>query len=180
MVSEILPSFNTEPKQRVELVDDNARKFVVNPIDYVFLENNSATRYLIETDWLIIGQDSEKKVVRKQFENGDVQMLLISKVTIDGKRTAKKEKITEEQYDEHRIRSVCHVEKVRYDFKYPQDGVEFDVKYDEFVDSDLRILEVDASTESERELFTPEEYFSVLHEVTGDLQYYGYRVANLA
>jgi len=168
-----------KPELEKIVLDDNARKFVVSIIDPEFLEVNNAINHLLVTDWLETGEDNEKKVARKKFENGDVQILLISKVTIDGNRTSEKEKITEEQYKGLLTNSIRHVEKMRHEFKYLQDSVEFDIKYDEFTDSSLRVLEVDASTDTERESFTLNEQFVGAREVTGDLQYYGYRVADI-
>lgn len=169
----------SQPEQNKVILDDNARKFIVESIDPSFLETNNATSYLLVTDWLETGENNEKKLARKEFENGEVQILLISKVTVDGNRTSKKEKITEDQYKELLIGSTRHVEKMRYEFKYIQHSTEFDIKYDEFTDSILRVLEVDTSSNADRELFTVDEQFNGAREVTGDLQYYGYRVAEI-
>lgn len=169
----------TKPEHEKIVLDDNARKFVVSTINPELLEVNNATSYLLVTDWLETGEDDEKKVARKEFENGDVQILLISKVTIDGNRTSEKEKITEEQYKEFLTGAIRHVEKRRHEFKYLQASVEFDIKYDEFTDSSLRVLEVDAPTDTERESFTLNGQFVGAREVTRDLRYYGYRVADM-
>lgn len=171
--------WNMQERRQKEVLEDNARKFVISTINPEFLKASNTTGYLLVTDWLETGEDNEKKLARKEFENGDVQILLISKVTVDGNRTSEKEKITEEQYEELITGSISHVEKMRYEFKYIQDGVEFDIKYDEFMDSSLRVLEVDASSDADRELFTADERFKGAREVTGDLQYYGYRVAEI-
>lgn len=169
----------TNPELEKVVLDDNARKFVVSTIDTELLEANNSKSYLLVTDWLETSKANEKKVVRKEFGNGDIQLLLISKVTIGSNRTSEKEKITEEQYKELLAGSIRHAEKMRHEFKYPQDGIEFDMKYDEFTDSNLRVLEVDASTDVERELFTLNNQFVGAREVTGDLRYYGYRVADI-
>lgn len=175
------PNFEklSQPEQDKVVLDDNARKFIVEPIDPRFLETNNATSYLLVTDWLETGEDNEKKLAHKEFENGDVQILLISKVTVDGNRTSEKEKITEEQYKELLTGAIRHVEKRRHEFKYLQASVEFDIKYDEFTDSSLRVLEVDAPTDAERESFTLNGQFVGAREVTRDLRYYGYRVADM-
>lgn len=55
----------------------------------------------------------------------------------------------------------------------------FSVKYDKFADSKLSILEVDASSEERRESFDPEGFPAELEEVTSDIRYYGYRVAEV-
>lgn len=179
MISELNLEQSNQPKQEKLVIDDNARKFVVDSIDPHLLEASNATSYLLVTDWLETSENNEKKIARKEFENGDVQILLISKVTIDGNRTSEKEAITEDKYDELIKGSIRHVEKVRHEFKCTQNGTEFDMKYDEFTDSSLRMLEVDATTDAERESFTSDEQFAGVREVTGDLRYYGYRVANM-
>jgi hypothetical protein len=51
------------------------------------------------------------------------------------------------------------------------------MKYDEFADDELRLLEVDAASEEERGAFSPSDFPSKLDEITGDMQYYGYRIA---
>ncbi len=171
--------WNIEQEQQKEFLEDNARKFVVDTISSEFLETNNATSYLLVTDWLETRGDNEKKIVRKVLEDGTVQMLLISKVTIGGNRTSEKEKITEQRYKKILADSILHVEKRRYEFKHTQAGTEFDIKYDVFTDSSLRVLEVDALSDVERESFVPSVMLNGLREVTGDLQYYGYRVADI-
>jgi len=41
------------------------------------------------------------------------------------------------------------------------------------------MLEVDASDERERNSFSPDDFPADLEEVTGDIRYYGYRVAEI-
>ncbi|HSW77544.1 MAG TPA: hypothetical protein VLG36_01980 [Candidatus Chromulinivoraceae bacterium] len=61
-----------------------------------------------------------------------------------------------------------------------QNSIAYSVKYDEFPDGNLRILEVDASSEQERSSFSPSDFpEGEPEEVTGDARYYGYRVADL-
>lgn len=179
MTPEPLPERETNPEKKYETLDDNARKFVVSTIDSEFLKSHNATGYLLITDWLEVGGDTEKKVARKVFANGDEQLLLISKITDNGSRTSKKEKISKVQYDELLALSVSHLEKMRYELAYTQNDKTFDVKYDEFTESNLRIVEVDASDDDSRESFVPGEFISGLREVTGDVQFYGYRVASI-
>lgn len=168
------------PKNPKEQLDDNARKFVITRLDADFLESCEASSYDLVTDWLETVEESEKKVVCKRYDNGDVQRLRITKVTKDGNRTSEKEAITEEEYEALRASASVHVEKRRHEFAYRQDGVSFVMKYDEFLDSDLCVLEVDAETEELREAFVPEPgLFGVVQEVTGDVRYYGYRVAGM-
>jgi len=167
------------PEQQKEILDDNARKFVVAALEPAFLERSGASAFILATDWLETGEDREKKLAYKKFENGDSQILLISKITKDGCRISEKEKISEKEYAALLGESVCHLEKMRYEFQYIQNGITFDIKYDEFVGSQLRVLEVDASSEEDRNSFSPYDFSSQLFEVTEQVQYYGYRVASI-
>lgn len=173
-----IQSMNTPEKNA--LIDDNARKFIVLGTDHQFFEAQGALSYELVTDWLETNQDNESKVVCKRFENGDIQRLLIAKVTIGDKRTSEKKKITKFEYDELRESSTLHLKKMRHEFDYVQNGVIFSMKFDEFSDSELSILEVDAQSEAERSIFNPRDFQAKLEEVTGDVSYYGYRVADIA
>jgi hypothetical protein len=104
---------------------------------------------------------------------------LISKLTKDGKRASVKEKISEETYKELLGSSVLHLEKRRHEFEYVQNNISFSIKFDEFADGKLNILEVDAPNEEERNLFNPNDFPAKLTEVTGDIRYYGYRIADI-
>lgn len=143
------------------------------------MDQNGASSFTLIVDWLETGEDNEKKVVYKKFDNGDTQILLITKVTKDGNRTSEKEKITEEKYNEFLNSSVLHLEKKRYEFPYTQNNISFSTKYDEFAGGKLCMLEVDAANEEDRNAFSPSDFPTELTEVTGDMQYYGYRVATL-
>lgn len=174
------PSTQTPQQERQkEVLDDNARKFVVGGIDPEFLKENGATAFTLTVDWLEIDKDSETKVAHKKFDNGDIQILLISKITTGGNRTSEKEAITERKYKELLGSSILHLEKKRYEFEYIQNRISFSVKYDEFANSKLCIVEVDAPTEEERNAFNPNDFPSALSEVTGEVDYYGYKVANM-
>lgn len=168
----------TNTPEKNETLNDNARKFLVEPIDPQFLTDNNASSFTLIVDWLKTGEDNEKKLAYKNFDNGDIQILLISKITKDGSRTSVKEKITEEKYAELKSSSVLHLEKKRYEFTYNQNSTPFSVKYDVFAEGELRMLEVDAPSETERDSFNPTDFPTKLAEVTGDMQYYGYRVAH--
>lgn len=165
--------------ERSELLDDNARKFVTEVVNHEFLEKNGASSFNLIVDWLETDEDNEKKVAYKQFDNGDIQILLISKQTKGGKRTSKKDKITEETYKELLSSSVLHLEKKRYEFEYTQNNISFSIKYDEFAGGELYVVEVDAASEKERDSFNPNDFPAKLAEVTGDIRYYGYRVAGI-
>lgn len=175
-MSEKLP-INTPEKNK--LLDDNARKFIVEAIDHEFLDVNEATSFTLVVDWLETGEANEKKIAYKAFGTGDIQILLISKLTKGGKRTSQKEKITKEAYEELLDSSVLHLEKKRHEFEYIQNNISFSIKFDEFAEGRLSILEVDASSEEERGLFNPNTFPAKLAEVTGDVRYYGYRVADI-
>ena len=167
-----------EHERPKEVLDDNARKFITETFEPAFLEEHGAVSFTLTTDWLETGEDNEKKLAHKIFKNGDIEFLLISKVTDeDGKRTSKPKRITQKKYKELLSSSILRVKKERSQFTYNQGGVVLSVKYDEFANSERRILEVDAPTDAERDSFNPSEFPYALSEVTGDIHYYGYRVA---
>ena len=173
------PGSTLHAEQKTQLLDDNARKFVTEPLSNEFLKAQQATDYLLVTDWLETNEGSETKVVRKEYHNGAVQLLLIKKVTTDDVRTSQKTPITSEEYTAYLGASRVHVEKRRYEFTLSQNGIEFIVKYDEFQKSDLRIIEVEGKAHDDQALFNPIELPGRLTEVTGDTRYYGYRVASM-
>lgn len=160
-----------------QTLDDNARKFTLNPIDPQFLTEHQATTYTMIADWLETGDDDEKKIVYKQFNTGNIQILLISKVTVGDSRTTVKQKITAKQYEELLADSTLCIVKNRSEFAYIQNGISFDMKYDEFAGSKLCILEVDGASEQARHSFDPSGFPAPLVEVTGNTRYYGYRTA---
>lgn len=162
------------PERQKEVLDDNARKFIAEPLSADFLSQHGAVSYVLTTDWLETDENSEKKAVCKRYDDGDIQRLLITKVTKDGVRTSEKEKIAKDEYDELLKHSLIRVEKRRAEFSYEQNGTIFEAKYDEFAASNLRILEIDAATDEWRQSFEP---YDGLYEVTGNMDYYGYRVA---
>jgi len=164
-------------QENKETLDDNARKFIVDALDQSFLTENRASSFTLLVDWLETSVDNEKKIVHKTFDNGDVRMFLVSKVTKDSKRVAEKEKIDEQQYKALLPSSTLHLEKKRHEFDYIQNNISFSVKYDEFAGSDLRMIEVDASSDAERNSFNPSDFPATLVEVTGEIKYYGYRMA---
>mgnify|MGYP003582211270 CR=1 FL=1 len=174
--TEPAPKPEREPSK--EVLDDNARKFIVESLDDAVLENET-TQYLLVTDWLEMGSDDEKKLAYKKFANGEVQILLISKVMGEQGRVSQKEKIGEGEYAQLPEGAIRHVEKVRHELSYVQDNVSFELKYDVFENSELRVLEVDADTDDDRAAFNPDDFSGELSEVTGDLRYYGYRIGDV-
>ena len=170
----------TTTPEKKEILDDNARKFTLDGLSPAYLDDHDASSFVMTTDWLVVDEDSEEKVAYKKFKDGEVQIILIKKVMDkEGKRTSVKEKIAKESYEELKARSALQVEKTRFEFTYPQNGINFLMKYDEFADSELRVLEVDAKNDYERELFDKAKFPTALSEVTGNLDYYGYRVASV-
>lgn len=170
---------NRPDQEKREVLDDNARKFIVGRLDESFLHEHEAASYRLIVDWLEMNEDHETKVAYKDFGKGNIQILLIAKTIIDGNRISEKKKITEKEYEQLKSSSIQYLEKMRYEFIYTQNGISFSMKYDEFVEGNLRILEVDALNEIEREAFNPNDFPIELEEVTGNTQYYGYRVAEV-
>lgn len=113
MTAEI-PARNPEKKEKL---DDNARKFITEALSPEFLEASGASSFTLTVDWLETGEDNEVKVAHKKFDNGDIQILLIAKITKDGNRTSEKEKISEEKYQQLKASSVLHLEKKRFEFE---------------------------------------------------------------
>jgi hypothetical protein len=172
-----IPTLTPEKK---EALDDNARKFTLDGLTQTFLDDSNADSFVMTTDWLVTDEDSEEKLAYKKFKDGEVKILRIKKVMNDnGKRTSVKEEITKERYEELRAHSILQVKKIRFEFIYPQDGTDFSMKYDEFANSELRVLEVDAKDDDERESFDKTKFPTMLTEVTGNLDFYGYRVAGV-
>lgn len=171
------PESNANSPEKKVTVDDNARKFIIERFDEDFLDSHNASSFILTTDWLETNEDDETKLAHKEFKNGDIQILLISKVIKDGKRTSNKEPLSQEAYEELLQTSVLHLAKERYEFDYEQDGITFSIKYDEFQNGEFCILEVDASSDEERALFDLSTFPYLAEEVTGDMRYYGYRVA---
>lgn len=162
-----------------KILDDNARKFVTKGLPPEFIEEHIVTSYVLITDWLETDADTETKITQRTFDSGDFQIHKITKTTKNGKRSSVKEDIDEDMYNVLVTKSKVRVVKKRYELEYPQDDITFDLKYDEFADSSLRIIEVDADNDKERNVFMPEVFPTELNEVTGDTRYYGYRVAYL-
>lgn len=169
------------PEKREGIADD-ARKFIVTDIDPQLLDGEDVVKFDLTIDWLETGEDDEAKIVLKEFPDGTVERILVAKVTENGKRTTNKEEMTLDEYEEEKARASSvgiGIEKTRYEFRVERDGIVFDVKYDEFPNSDLRLIEVDADNEEGRKHFDPAIFLvSNLKEVTGDRGYEGYRVAD--
>lgn len=171
--------FPTNTPEKHETLSDNDRKFIVGTIDQEFLAEHSAISYDLITDWLETNKDNETKLARKKFIDKDDQLLYIAKITVDDERKTKKTKLSETEYTKLLKHDVQHVEKTRYEFKFSQNGIEFTAKYDEFNDSTLRILEIDANTTDERNQFDPTIFPYTLDEVSDDKNYSGFRIIGI-
>lgn len=170
--------FSKNNPEKKEIVNDNDQKFTLETIDPQFLTSHNALSYLLVTDWLETNEADETKVAYKKFDDGSVKILHIAKVTIDGNRTAEKRELTEVEYEKYRNFTKIHVEKRRYEFDYVQeDGSSFAVKYDEFIDSSLRVLEVGAKVSSNEASFKSEDFPYELKDVSNDDSFIGFRVA---
>ena len=162
--------------ERVPLNDD-ARKFTCEVFDPQIL-NQTIVSFALTSDWIETDEDTEKKLAHKKFDNGDVQILLIEKITHNSKRTSHKQEISNAQYKTYLTSSILRIKKFRHEFTYIQHGVAFTLKYDVFGGNNSAILEVDASTEEERNSFDPTIFPVKLVEVTGNLSYYGHRISS--
>ena len=164
-------------QERKESIEDNARKFTLDEIDAEFLTEHGAVSHQLVVDWLVTEEINEKKIVRKELENREVQYLLIEKKTLGGNRTTDKRKISEDEYKKLLESATVHLEKKRYEFSFTQDDASFSIKYDEFPPNNFCLLEVDAKSEADRNRFDYASFPYKLSEVTGDPQYQGYRAA---
>ena len=189
------PATQPTPEQEKSKEPDNARKFTTGPLSAEFLEEHGAIPFLLITDWTDwteteTGEDDETKVVYKKFLDDDVvEIFYISKTTDkDGNRDKQKEEITadNEKYEKLKDSSKRHVEKVRHEFTFTQNGILFVMNYDEFAGGTLFMLDVDAKSKDkeERDSFNPKEFpskdFTVeLVEVSDDPQYSGHRLAEI-
>ncbi len=176
-----IPTNNPEEDKGVS---DNDRKFAVETINPEFLAAHAAESYYMITDWLETNDNDETKIVHKIYDNGEEKLLHIAKVGVDENRESKKTPLTEREYSEYLKNldpSKPHVEKRRYEFEFIQNGIKFTAKYDEFADSTLRVLEIDAKskTDEDRQRFDPLAFDFALVEVTGIKQFYGHRIAGL-
>jgi hypothetical protein len=175
------------PERKTEAVADNARKFRVGPIDESFLEKHKASSTKLIVDWLEIDKGTETEIklaYKKDLRTREIEILLISKTGVGSDRKTTRDDITQEEYDRRKSElskkpSVPHLEKTRYAFTYSQNGTaHFPVKYDVFERSELRMLEVEDSSEGEEE-FSPDDFPFDLSEVSDNQDYSGYRVAGI-
>lgn len=171
----------TDKSDKREALDDNARKFIADPIEARMLEELGAKSFNLDVYWLETGEDSERKVVHKQFDDGEVMRLEVTKVRDKetGERVSKKVPIEEPDFVIAKTAAALSLKKRRHEFSFIQDGEEFLTKYDEFEGSDLHMIEIDGSNGVDRMSFDPDRFFVDLTEVTPDRRYEGYRLALL-
>jgi hypothetical protein len=174
MDTEDIPAAKPENK---EVLADNARKFVARGISQDLLKESRSC--LLTVDWLETNENDEKKIIFKEFVDGEKQLLLVTKVSKDGNRVSERRKIDQVEYDAFLKQTLLCVAKRRYEFKVTQNEIVYAIRYDEFQNSELRVLEVDASNDLDRTKFDPTLFPAELTEVTGNIGYYGYRVADL-
>lgn len=168
------PSNNPEQK---EVVDDNARKFLIEPLSPEFLRG--ASLVTLTTHFL----DDQKKIVHKVYPKsekhpkGKIEIWSIRKVIDeDGNRTAERQQMPEKDYNYEELRrdSLFTYKKDRFQFNYPaKNGVRFSCSYDEFEDGKLCMLEVNAPSKEARNSFNPETFPIPLTEVSGVPGYTG-------
>ncbi len=170
-----IPTIKSENK---EVLEDNARKFVVRGISQDLLKDSKSS--LLTVNWLETNENDERKIISKEFSDGDKQLLLVSKVSKDGNRISERRKIDQVEYETLLKQSILHISKRRYEFKVTQNEIVYAIRYDEFQNSELRVLEVDTSKDFDRTKFDPALFPAELTEVTGNLEFYGYRVAGPA
>jgi len=162
--------------------EDNARKFTLEGLSDTDLRLNNAFSYDLTVDWLEMGEVDETKLAKKVYPDGTEVLLKIRKITEDGKRIPEKKLLTADEYNKLLEGSLCSVAKRRSEFKYVQDHVVFDVKYDEFHGSSLRMIEADPQ-EGDEGVFDPSmfavDFDTELTEVSDDPRYTGFRVTEI-
>lgn len=170
----------TNSPEKLEALDDNARKFIATPLDDSFFDGKDVTSFDLIVDWLETDEASEKKLAHKTFGDGATQILLISKATQDdGSRKTIKEPLTDKRYREMVANSILHLEKNRREFRVVQNGVWYDMKYDVFADGKFHMLEVDTEDNDKRIAFNIDDFPAELEEVTGNRDYYGYHICSV-
>ena len=181
-MSNLPPSIETEPKQ----VDDNARKFIVEPIESDLIAPDRSKVQDMTFHWTDTRADFESKVVEKLYvyEDKEPEIRQIAKKTDEqGKR-----KSTPEDIARGTFLQVCadfpdmpHLEKRRTEFFVLQNGISYRLKYDEFTGYNFYMVEVDTNpaadmTDQDLSDFDPSDFFVSIAEVTGEPAYTGYRI----
>ena len=173
-------NLSPNPEVKSDASDDNARKFVVaGSLSPEYLRDMKATGFRLTVDWLEMSDDRETKLVYKEYDDGEVQLLRITKEANEEGRRARKTPVAMDHYLEAVADSQRRVLKRRHEFKHVQHKMIFNMKYDEFEGSDLRLIEVDAPTDEERRSFDHTDFVVGLEEVSDDPHYTGYRVAEV-
>lgn len=190
-----------KPEREQKQVDDNDRKFVLTPVEDGEFNPVYEKAYDMTTWWLIAEDNREKKLVHKVFHSGVEEYWLITKKT-DGKNR-KSDKVllytdadTDAEVDADALKGIMELvgnrddssRKARYELSYVQGDIKYNLKYDVFIDSYLRVLEVDSVSKraEERDAFDPRAFEGLfqhsfaLEEVTGQAAYTGHNVIETA
>lgn len=181
-MSNLPPAPEAEPKP----VSDNARKFIVAPVDPELIPENNSFVHDLTIHWVSTEPNFEVKDVKKinARDEMDGAILRIIKTTYeDGSRETVREPISLSEFlrTTEQFPDMPHLEKRRTEFFVVQNGKPFLIKYDEFAGNDLRMIEVEIDprthmTEDDLVRFDPNEFFGVEEEVTSDARYKGYRI----
>ena len=181
-----MSNFPPTPETEAKPVSDNARKFIVDPIEPELIPVNNSFVHNMVIHWMSTEPRFEVKVVKKINARDDMDgaILRIMKTTHeDGRRETTREPIPYGEFLEvcERFPDTPHLEKRRTEFFVVQNDKPYLIKYDEFSDSDLRMIEVEIDprakmTEDDLNGFDPAEFFDVRDEVTADPSYKGYRI----
>lgn len=158
--------------QTIQNKPDNARKFLVDEFDPALIPEG-ATSYVMTTVWTDMSEENDAKAVHKVYDDGAPDgYFFVEKVGPHGAREAKRRIISKAEYDQAIIgHEQSTARKRRTEFTL--DGLE--MKFDEYLDGPLHIIEVDAATPEAREAFDPGVFPWKLHEIF-DESYDGYRV----
>lgn len=163
----------------IAIANDDARKFVTTSFGDAFLKRHNAETFNLTTDWLFGGDSCEIKIVCRQYSDRGDRYHLITKYADGTTRRSYKLELQEKAYLRLTKSSCAHLEKERCEFDFVQDHVPFILKLDRYGVKGYCVLEVDAASrqEADRRSFRPDRFPYELREVSGDLRYYGIRLA---
>lgn len=183
-MSNLPPVQESEPRP----VDDNARKFIVTPIDPESIASVRVAAYDMTVYWTDTGVDTETKVVRKVYvdEQREDEILHIKKKkSADGTRKSLKTPISLREFEltPFDYPGMPVLGKKRTELTVIQDGDDYVLKYDELVNGTFFMFEAeppkwigDANKDEYIANFDPSRFFEVIEEVSGNPDYEGYRI----
>ena len=172
-----LPQSN--PNNRETQKPDNDRKFILESLNPEDVADGAVTAYDMEVYFIEIEPGRETKIVRKIYADGSVKTLKITKVTVNDERTTDKVEIDDEEPESLAQRAVKHFEKRRHEFTYTQGGNTFNLKYDDYADVPLYMLEVGADDQMQIPTFVAQDFPATLTEVSDDKRYSGHRITEV-